>query len=48
MIIDWFADTSQGNFIPRDSSLFFSVSFNRKIAGYSIVTVMFRSISMSL
>ena len=46
--LHWLADSSQGIFIPRDSSLFFSVSVNHKIARYSIVTVMLRSISMSL
>ena len=30
------------------SSVFFIVSFNRKIARYGIVTVMFRSIAMDL
>ena len=48
MMIDWLTDSSQGNFIPRDSSLFFTVSFSRKIVCYSNVTVIFRSISMSL
>ena len=48
MIIDWCVDISQGNFIPRDSRLFFTVSFNRKIACYSIVTVIFRSVAMDL
>ena len=46
--LHWLMDSSQGNFIWRDSSVFFLVSFNRKIARYGIVTVMFRSIAMDL
>ena len=46
--VHWLADSSQGNFIRRDPSVFFLVSFNRKIVRYGIVTVMFRSIAMDL